>query len=135
SNHVIEHVPHQQKHLREIHRVLKRGGVCYLATPNKYSIDPHFRLPFIGFLPRGISAFLVKAIRQRVFDIYPLGMSDIRRLAKGFTVEDRTFAVFSDPKKYAMAPAPFGIHRFFPRQGAFLLDLVSPAFIVVLRKP
>ena len=37
SNHVIEHVPDQPLHLREIHRVLRRGGVAYLATPNRSS--------------------------------------------------------------------------------------------------
>lgn len=37
SNHVIEHVPDQPLHLREIRRVLRRGGVAYLATPNRSS--------------------------------------------------------------------------------------------------
>jgi 2-polyprenyl-3-methyl-5-hydroxy-6-metoxy-1,4-benzoquinol methylase len=134
SNHVIEHVPDAKKHLSEVHRVLKKDGICYLATPNKFFIDPHFRLPFIGFLPRSWSAFLVKTIRGRVFDIYPVGIDDIRRLAKGFSVEDRTFSVFSDPKRYAMKPLPLGVQRFLPSQAAFLLDLVAPSFIIVLKK-
>lgn len=37
SHHVIEHVKNQDLHLKEIHRVLKRGGICYLGTPNKSS--------------------------------------------------------------------------------------------------
>lgn len=37
SHHVIEHVPDQELHLAEIHRVLRPGGLCYLATPNKSS--------------------------------------------------------------------------------------------------
>jgi ubiquinone/menaquinone biosynthesis C-methylase UbiE len=37
SHHVIEHVDDQITHLKEIHRVLKPSGLCYLATPNKSS--------------------------------------------------------------------------------------------------
>lgn len=37
SNHVIEHVVNQELHLDETKRVLKPGGICYLATPNKSS--------------------------------------------------------------------------------------------------
>jgi 2-polyprenyl-3-methyl-5-hydroxy-6-metoxy-1,4-benzoquinol methylase len=37
SNHVIEHVADQRRHLREIRRVLRADGCCYLATPNRSS--------------------------------------------------------------------------------------------------
>ena len=37
SNHTIEHIPNQSLHLTEMHRVLKPGGILYLATPNKTS--------------------------------------------------------------------------------------------------
>ncbi len=37
SHHVIEHVRDQLKHLQEINRVLKPGGLCYIATPNRTS--------------------------------------------------------------------------------------------------
>lgn len=134
SNHIIEHTPDAKKHLEEIYRVLKKGGICYLATPNKYFIDPHFRLPFIGFLPRKASNWIVKTIRKREFDIFPLGMGDIRKLGKKFDVENKTFHVFSNPEKYAMKPLPGNVHQFFPEKMAFILDWVGPSFIVILRK-
>ncbi|MEO1000317.1 MAG: class I SAM-dependent methyltransferase [Pseudomonadota bacterium] len=37
SNHVIEHVGDQLRHLEEIGRVLAPGGCVYLATPNRSS--------------------------------------------------------------------------------------------------
>lgn len=37
SHHVIEHVHDQRLHLAEISRVLRTGGVAYLATPNRSS--------------------------------------------------------------------------------------------------
>jgi SAM-dependent methyltransferase len=55
SNHVIEHLGHEnlnshQKHLEEIKRVLKIGGICYFATPNKnYPIEPHHKLPLMHY--------------------------------------------------------------------------------------
>jgi 2-polyprenyl-3-methyl-5-hydroxy-6-metoxy-1,4-benzoquinol methylase len=52
SNHVIEHVDDQILHLQEIARVLRPGGFCYLATPNFFwPVEPHFRLPFLAWLP------------------------------------------------------------------------------------
>jgi SAM-dependent methyltransferase len=37
SHHVIEHIPDQAVHLREMHRVLKPDGLAYLGTPNRSS--------------------------------------------------------------------------------------------------
>ncbi len=56
SNHVIEHVggPEAQRHhLRETRRVLRPGGVAYLAVPNRWMVmEPHYRLAFLSWLPR-----------------------------------------------------------------------------------
>ena len=38
SHHVIEHLDNQKQHLREVRRVMKSRGVCYLGTPNRSSI-------------------------------------------------------------------------------------------------
>ena len=37
SNQVIEHLDEQDMHMREIKRILKKEGICYMATPNKTS--------------------------------------------------------------------------------------------------
>jgi SAM-dependent methyltransferase len=55
TNHVIEHIlddtlNSHQKHLEEIHRVMKDDGVCYFATPNKnYPIEPHHKIPLLHY--------------------------------------------------------------------------------------
>lgn len=68
SNHVIEHVggrADQLNHLREIRRVLARSGVCYLAVPNRWVLlEPHFRLPFLSWLPKGLRDPYVRAARR-----------------------------------------------------------------------
>lgn len=64
SNHVIEHVGDhraQLHHLREIRRVLRDGGLCYVATPNRWTIvEPHFKLPFLSWLPSGLRSPYVR---------------------------------------------------------------------------
>lgn len=54
SNHVIEHVSSPEQHLREIHRVLKPGGIAYLATPNRlWPHEFHTGLKLLHYLPTG----------------------------------------------------------------------------------
>lgn len=75
SNHVVEHIPEQELHMKEAMRVLKKRGVLYLATPNKYWLsDPHYKLLFISWLPRKISQKYLNLIRGKnaKWDIYPV---------------------------------------------------------------
>lgn len=81
SNHVVEHVPDQATHLAEIVRVLRLGGVIYLATPNKLWLsDPHYRLPFISWLPRRLSQRYLQTFKPgKVWDIYPVSHFKVRK--------------------------------------------------------
>ena len=36
SNHVVEHTSNPKLHIKEIKRVMRGGGICYFATPNRY---------------------------------------------------------------------------------------------------
>src|SRR3954452_23573603 len=68
SNHVIEHVgepANQLHHLGEVRRVLRPGGVCYLAVPNRWGlVEPHFRLPFLSWIPAALRDPYVRAARR-----------------------------------------------------------------------
>jgi ubiquinone/menaquinone biosynthesis C-methylase UbiE len=68
SNHVIEHVGDrsaQLDHLGEIRRVLAPGGVCYLAVPNRWAlVEPHFRLPFLSWIPEKLRDPYVRAAHR-----------------------------------------------------------------------
>jgi SAM-dependent methyltransferase len=73
SNHVIEHVgdePEQRRHIAEIRRVLRPGGVLYLATATRWVVmEPHYHLPFLSWLPRpAASAYLRLTGRGRAYD-------------------------------------------------------------------
>ena len=66
SNHIIEHVPNHELHISEMHRVLRKNGIVYLATPNKFWItDPHYKLPFISWLPRKFSSLYLRILRNK----------------------------------------------------------------------
>ena len=71
SNHVIEHVGErsdQLHHLREVHRVLANDGLAYLAVPNRWVVlEPHFRLPFLSWIPRPLRDPYVRAARKGEF--------------------------------------------------------------------
>lgn len=74
SNHVIEHVwpaSEQLTHLKEISRVLKNTGTLYLVFPNKYAvIEPHYKLPFLSWLPQYFADKYVRILGGRIFDCH-----------------------------------------------------------------
>ncbi len=67
---VIEHVESPERFAREAVRVLRPGGLLFLATPNRYSLglEPHVRLWGVGYLPRKAAERYVHAARGVSYD-------------------------------------------------------------------
>jgi ubiquinone/menaquinone biosynthesis C-methylase UbiE len=91
SNHVIEHVGDweaQHDHMRELARVLRPGGWVYLAMPNRWApVEPHFKLPFLSWLPEGRRSGYVRAAKRGPrYDCRPLTRAQLEELfrAHGF---------------------------------------------------
>lgn len=63
---VIEHVEDPRRFVAEAARVLRPGGVLFLATPNRFSLglEPHVRLWGVGYLPRPLAESYVRALRK-----------------------------------------------------------------------
>jgi len=61
QNGVIEHVYDPKKMVEEAVRVTSSKGVYVCLSPNKYPItlEPHFRLPLFGFIPKFIRRWLI----------------------------------------------------------------------------
>lgn len=138
SNQVIEHIPSQQKHVDEIHRVLKKGGVAYLATPAKYAlIEPHFRLPPLSWLPQSLANRYVRLRGYDLFDVYPLNFGRLRALVSGrFKLENVMPRLLHEPRKYELDMVPRW-HALLERLPQWLIRILIPlvpSYIVILRK-
>lgn len=137
-NHVIEHVgdrPAQGHVLDEISRILKPGGQLYIAVPNRYApVEPHFRLPFLGALPRGLADAMVRKWRGHArYDCYPLSRSQFMDLLKPrfATVEDKTTDAFHFAVRHEMGASPL---RLVPRAVARMAGPVYPTLIALATK-
>ncbi|QRN54394.1 class I SAM-dependent methyltransferase [Dyella caseinilytica] len=88
TNHVIEHVGDiraQLAHLAELRRVLRADGIGYLAVPNRWMVvEPHYKLPFLSWLPRGWRTPYLRMMRRgNLYDCEPLELSQLEDLLHG----------------------------------------------------
>jgi ubiquinone/menaquinone biosynthesis C-methylase UbiE/uncharacterized protein YbaR (Trm112 family) len=67
---VVEHVQSAEEFTAACARILRPGGLLFLATPNRYSLglEPHVRLWGVGFLPRRLARPYVRLARGTSYD-------------------------------------------------------------------
>ncbi len=77
-----------------MYRCLEPCGILYFAVPNRWRIiEPHYRLPFLSWVPGGVASAYVRLLqRGSHYDCRPLsGVEAVRLLSRaGFTVNDVT---------------------------------------------
>ena len=102
-NHVYEHVVDPAKLFAELRRVLAPNGVAYLGLGNRLGVmEPHYRLPFLSWLPRGLAHRYVRATgRAESYHEAFTTWSGLRRLLRDFSVWDYTYSVLADPVTFA----------------------------------
>lgn len=136
-NHIYEHVVDPDAVLSEIRRVLRPDGLVYLGLANRLGVvEPHYKLPFLSWLPRPLADRYVAAFgrAERYHEQFRL-LPGLRRLARGLHVHDYTFAILAAPDRFAAgdvvpgrAPALFAR---VGRRARRLLRPLAPTYIWV----
>jgi SAM-dependent methyltransferase len=98
SNHVIEHVgleEAQLAHLGELRRVMKPGGIGYLAVPNRWRlIEPHYRLALLSVWPRAWRSRYLRLTRHgSEYDCEPLGVRTLEEMFRRTGLKFRPLGV------------------------------------------
>ncbi len=143
-NHVYEHVTDHRRLFGEAYRVLAPGGRAYVSAGNRYVvIEPHYRLPFLSWLPSGVADLYLRASRRGsgYDEIRYLGYRSLLRamLRSGFHVRDITRRAIDDLIAAAWGPRWEQAWRSIRRLPDPLVDaalrLGAPQWFFILEKP
>ncbi len=82
-NQVIEHVSNQSAVLAEATRVLKPGGVLYVACPNYLRFyEPHYKIVWLPLMPKGLGRVYLRVRRRRAVMLEQISYTTNRRVQK-----------------------------------------------------
>jgi SAM-dependent methyltransferase len=110
-NHIYEHVVDPWALAAEVARVLAPSGVAYLGLANRLGMmEPHYRLPFLSWLPRPLAHRYVRAV-GRADNYYErfLTRPNLRRLFGSLDIWDYSLPVLTDPERFGageVVPGP-----------------------------
>lgn len=142
-NHLLEHVRDQQGVMLELRRVLKQGGYLYLSQDNRlWPIEPHYRLPFLSYLPRRLANSYVRWLRgvETYDDISLPTLQEFNEVVfRTFdNVTDMTGSLLRDPEKYYttdLIPNPIqSLVTRIPRRFFQYIRHFLPGWIYVIEK-
>lgn len=131
-NHVIAHSKNKLNLLTETARILKKGGICYIANPNRfYPTEPCYGIPLLHYLPDFLFLKITRWLCKNKEEVFFISCSGLKRLSKdaGFTVIDYTVKIINNPEKYLSEyklPLQINLPEF--------ASILSPTNIFILRK-
>lgn len=142
---VVEHVGNRESYAREIDRVLKPGGVCAMATPNRFSLtaEPHVSVWGVGWIPRAWQPRFVHWRNGRSYEYCTLlSLRGLRRLLTSNTSLDPSVlpGIVAPEELLRFSVMKSSIARAYNRAAAVrglraMMLPVCPFFRVIARKP
>lgn len=137
--HVYEHVPDDTQLMKEIARVLKPGGVCYFSAGNRLAVmEPHYRLPFLSWLPGSLADLYMRLGRKgdRYYEAHRT-YAKLKHLVEGFELIDYTRRLIAEPERYLTSymVSPGSLKQ---RLALWIVDHLAwlcPGYVWILRKP
>ncbi len=126
---VLEHVENQEGVLKRIVFSLKKGGVFYLTTNNKYwPMEGHYGLLFLSYQSREKALKrIIKKGKGKVYNVYPLSYRQLRELLDRQPI-DYEFKPPKHPKR-----ALYRIGSWMVRRSSYFWNLTN-AFQVIGKK-
>jgi 2-polyprenyl-3-methyl-5-hydroxy-6-metoxy-1,4-benzoquinol methylase len=134
--HVYEHVPNAQKLFDEMHRVLRPGGVCYLAAINAlWPIEPHYDLPFLSYLPKSLANIYIKVKGKKEYYETPVTYWGLMKLTKSFVRIDYTAKILQRPKTFGYNNSVFDfVPKVFFNMFSSIAKYIAPTTFWILVK-
>lgn len=132
-NHVYEHVTDPVALVAELRRIVRPDGVLYLGLGNRWGIvEPHYRLPFLSWLPRAFAHRYVRAAGKA--DHYHEEFRTRRGLLQlfgGLHVWDYTYSVLLDPGRFGARDVVPSWFRHVPNSALRAVRILVPTYIWV----
>jgi SAM-dependent methyltransferase len=127
---VLEHCSYPESVIAEIGRVLKPGGCCYLAFPNRFAPkETHSGFWLISYLPRTVARWILRLGNRNTIDelnLHFLSYFNLRSFLKQTDLRIRfeTHTGGRGPRLIKRLLATFGIHH----------SILLPHIMVILDK-
>ena len=136
--HIYEHVPDARRLMREIHRLLRPGGVCFFSAGNRICwMEPHYGLPLLSVLPKFLADRYLRLLgRGPSYYEKHLTYWGLKKLVSEFELLDYTIKVVEDPVRFHAAEVvrPGSLQQKLSRLLLSVVYWACPTYLWLLKK-